>query len=199
MNEQLKKNSRVVSEDTLVERCRRGDRDAQRGLFKQTSEPIYRLLLRMTRNQDDAFDLSQETYLKAFGQIETFDGRSAIATWLYKIAVNEALQFLRRNKTKREKLEKTAFDQNDNENLIEAVAIKLDMRTALAKVDPSDRVMLLLRYENGLDYRAIAEVIGCAEGTVASRLSRSRERLREILRESYELREEDGAGVHPKN
>ena len=90
-----------ISEREMVEGCRRGDRQAQRDLYETTSDRVFGLLLRMTGSKDDAFDLSQETYLKAFSQIEKFEGRSSIATWLYRIAVNEALQFLRRAETKR--------------------------------------------------------------------------------------------------
>ncbi|RME38752.1 MAG: sigma-70 family RNA polymerase sigma factor, partial [Planctomycetota bacterium] len=86
-------------ERDLIARCRQGDRNARRTLFERTSDRIYRLLLRMTGNADDAFDLAQETYLRAFTEIGKFDGRSNVATWLYRIAVNEALQCLRRRRT----------------------------------------------------------------------------------------------------
>ena len=87
-----------MTERELVELCRRGDRQAQRALYDQTAEAIYRLALRMTRNADDAFDVAQDTYVRAFTRIEQFDGRSSLATWLHRIAVNEALQLLRRRK-----------------------------------------------------------------------------------------------------
>jgi len=185
------------SEHDVVERCRRGSREAQRELFERTSERIYRLLLRMTGSADDASDLTQDTYLKGFAQIEKFDGRASIATWFYRIAVNEALQFLRRAKTLRLKLENSARDNVDYP--ADTTAIQLDVQAALGCVDPAERAILLLRYQDGLDYRAISEVIGCPEGTVASRLSRARDRLRDILRKSYDETEENDATVHPKN
>ncbi len=172
------------TEQDIVEECRQGNRQAQRELFELTSDRIFRLLLRMTGNKDDASDLSQETYLKGFTQIAKFDGRSSIATWFYRIAVNEALQFLRRAKTKRLKLESLTEDQKTCP--VDTTAIQLDVHNALAQVDSSDRAILLLRYQDGLDYRTIAEIIDCAEGTVASRLSRARDRLRTILQESYD-------------
>lgn len=189
----------TVNEKALVEGCRRGDREAQRNLFEQTSDRVYRLLLRMTGNQDDAFDLAQETYVKGLSQIEKFDGRSSIGTWLHRIAVNEALQFLRRRKILRLKLQEAVPSQDDGVYEAETMTVRLDIRAALAEVEPSDRAILLLRYQDALDYRAIAEVVGCAEGTVASRLSRARDRLRDILRKSYDLREETDAGVHPRS
>ncbi len=83
-------------ERDLIRQCREGDAQAQRELYDLTVERIYRLLLRLTRNEQDAFDLSQETYLRVFTKLDDFGGRSSFATWVYRIAVNEALQFLRR-------------------------------------------------------------------------------------------------------
>ena len=188
-----------ISEREMVEGCRRGDRQAQRDLYETTSDRVFGLLLRMTGSKDDAFDLSQETYLKAFSQIEKFEGRSSIATWLYRIAVNEALQFLRRAETKRANVANSAQEPAAGTCQVDATTVRLDVQAALDGVDPSDRAVLLLRYQDGLDYRAIAEVFECAEGTVASRLSRARDRLRDILRKSYDLREETDAAVHPKS
>lgn len=187
-----------MTEHDLVERCREGDREAQREFYDRTSVQVYRLLLKMTANPDDAFDLAQETYLKAFTRINQFDGRSSVATWLYRVAVNEALQFLRRAGRTRVKLQEIVPEKCAGSN-IEQSSIRLDMNDALATLPPNDRAMLLLRYQEGLDYRAIAEVAGCASGTVASRLNRARRNLREILRKSYGPREEKGHGDHPKD
>ncbi len=185
-----------MNEHDLVDRCREGDRVAQRELYDRTSERIYRLLLKMTANPDDAFDLAQETYLKAFTRISQFDGRSSIATWLYRVAVNEALQFLRGARQKRAKLEEIGLD-NQAESDIDQSTVRLDVNEALAALTPDERSVLLLRYQEGLDYRGIAEVLGCAAGTVASRLNRARVRLRGILRKSYAAGEEGGDGEHP--
>lgn len=190
--------TRIVTEHDLVERCREGNREAQRELYDRTSEQIYRLLLKMTASPDDAVDLAQETYLKAFTRIGQFDGRSSVATWLYRVAVNEALQFLRRAGQTRVKLQEIATDDGAESN-IERSTIRLDLNDALDVLAPNDRAMLLLRYQEGLDYRAIAEVVGCAAGTVASRLNRARRALRGILRKSYAAGEERGRGEHPKN
>lgn len=188
-----------MNEKALVERCRRGDREAQRELYDRTADRIYRLLLRMTGNPDDAFDLAQETYLKGFARIERFEGRSTIATWFYRIALNEALQFLRRGKVTRLAAENLNRDEDHRESDTDSTTVQLDVRSALTQVDPADRAILLLRYQEGLDYRAIGEVLECAGGTVASRLSRARDRLREILRASYGMWEETGAGVHQRS
>ncbi len=151
----------------------------------------------MLRNTDDAFDLAQDVYLKAFAQIDKFDGRSAIATWLYRIAVNEALQFLRRVNIARERLQQmgVAATVEPHGNGADA---RLDVEGSLATVAPTDRALLLLRYQEGLDYRSIADALGCAEGTVASRLNRARERLRVLLKGGYGNREGTTSPMHPK-
>lgn len=185
-----------MTEHDLLERCREGNRDAQRELYDRTSESVYRLLLKMTASPDDAFDLAQETYIKAFTRIGRFDGRSSVATWLYRVAFNEALQFLRRAGKTRMKLQEVVPD-DDMESDIEQSTVRLDVNDALALLPARDRAMLALRYHEGLDYRAIAEVVGCAAGTVASRLYRARQGLREILQKSYAPGEEGAHDKHP--
>jgi len=166
-------------------------------MYTQTCARIYRLLLKMTANPEDACDLSQQTYVKAFARIDQFDGHSSVATWLYRIAVNEALQFLRRAKQTRVKLQAIAT-QRDAATNAEHTTEKLDVREALSLVPSADRAILLLRYHQGLDYRAIAEVLDCAPGTVASRLNRARDKMRLILQKGYSPSEESEALRHPK-
>jgi len=173
-----------VNDRILIQRCRAGEREAQRQLFEQTSVRIYRLLLRMTGNPDDAADLTQETYVKGLQRLDQFDGRSAVASWFYRIAVNETLQFRRRQSIATMKLQALAPNR-PTETQGPKTDLELDMQRALEELPSNDRVLLLLRYQEELDYRGIAEVLDCAEGTVASRLNRARDRLREILRKSY--------------
>lgn len=173
-----------VNEKDLIDRCRVGERDAQRELFERTSTRIYRLLLRMTRDPDVAADLTQETYVKGFQGLDRFDGRAAVTSWLYRIAVNEALQFRRRQGVAALKLQALAPNQ-PTEVQRPRTDLRLDVEDALAELPSDDRALLLLRYQEELDYRDIAEILGCPEGTVASRLNRARDRLRGILRKSY--------------
>ncbi len=180
----------------MVERCRKGQREAQREFYARTVDRIHRLLLKMTNREEDAFDLAQETYLRAFAHIGQFDGRSSLQTWLYRIAVNEALKSLKRAKAQRKTLGSLSADPTRLEASGNQGDARTDVSAALAELSPSDRMMLLLRYEQGLDYRAIAAAVGCAEGTVASRLNRSRRRLRALLEPSYGNREETHAGTH---
>lgn len=185
-----------LNDQELAERCRRGDHTAQREIYDRTSERIYRLLLKITRNPDRAFDLAQDTYVRAFTRMHQFDGRASLATWLYRIAVNEALQLARREATADAKL--GALPHPDE---VEAdgghVAAQIDVAEALAALSLEDRTILLLRYQEGLDYAAISDITGCPPGTVASRLNRAREKMRNLLSKDYGTREESAPAEHP--
>ncbi|OWY72014.1 hypothetical protein B7486_10225 [cyanobacterium TDX16] len=187
-----------MTESELVKRCRIGDRDAQHEFYNQTSDRIYRLCLRMTQSQDVAFDLAQEAYLKAFSRMSQFNGESSLASWLYRIAVNEVLQFLRRKGPMRLGGNANLAAQKESESELQGKDVALDVAEALASLDPPDRAMLLLRYQEGLDYREIAGVMGCPAGTVASRLHRARQRARQFLVGGYDLTEENPAVRHQR-
>jgi RNA polymerase sigma-70 factor (ECF subfamily) len=185
---------RELSDGQLAERCRRGDRDAQRELYERTSERIYRLLLKLTRDPDRAFDLAQDTYVRAFTHMHQFDGQASLSTWLYRIAVNEALQFMRRAAAAQTSLR--VIQKRAEAAVVEAdAATKMDIEGVLAALPAEDRAVLLLRYQEGLDYAAIADITGCPVGTVGSRLNRARKRARELLRD-YGTREEKPGGKH---
>ena len=186
-----------MSEEELVERCRNGERDAQHELYARTVPRIHRLLLAMTRNEEDALDLTQETYVRAFTRIGQFDGRSSLETWLYRIAVNQALGFLRRAKRERSSAERFSAAQTRRDCPRDGADSGLDLKAALSTLSASDRIILLLRYAQGLDYHAIARVIDCPEGTVASRLNRARQRLRLAMGDAYAGPEETRSGRHP--
>lgn len=172
------------------------DRSAQRRLYDQTVERVFRLISRMVGNADDAFDLTQEVYVRVFTQIDKFRAESSLTTWVHRIAVNEALAFLRRKKT-----EKRHLHFSSNQNLpqpadIQGSDVRLDIHAALNQLSDEDRVILLLRYDQGYDYRTIGELLECAEGTVASRLSRARNRLKETLTAANAPEEEISSQAH---
>ncbi len=184
-----------MHEQDILEGCRRGEREARWAFYSRTSERIYRLLVRLTGSHDDASDVTQDTYVKAFTQIHQFDGRSSLSTWLHRIAVNEGLQFLRR--VKRARVDRAAVADALPDAPSPHSDLRIDIEQGIAQLPSADRAILLLRYQQGLDYRAIAEVLGCREGTVASRLNRARDRMRAILAPSYGPGEDTGAGSHP--
>lgn len=173
-----------MTDAELRERCRRGERDAQRLLYEQCSNRVYGLLVRMTGNADDAFDLAQDTFIRAFERIHTFDGGSSLATWVYRIAVNEALQFLRRRRMATRNMPKLA--PPDAARPVSLTGdTRLDVADAIARLPDAERILIELRYTEGLSYEEMAAVLERPPGTIASGLNRAREMMRQMLGAEY--------------
>jgi RNA polymerase sigma-70 factor (ECF subfamily) len=172
---------RRMDSDDLVERCRSGDREALRQLYQRHVNPIYRLVLRMTGNPQDAFDLTQDTFVTAFQNMGSFDCRARIGTWLYRIATNHSLQLFRRRRTEQKHL-RAHSELAAQSTALPTAALRAEVDDALARMSEEQRAILLLKYYEGLSYEEIAEVLECPPGTVASRLNRARDQLRRLLK-----------------
>lgn len=179
------------NECELLERSRRGDSFAFGALVEHYQDAIFNLALRMTGNREDAGDVAQNVFLNAFRKVASFEGRASLATWLYKIAVNQSMS-VHRKSAKREHLSVTGDDDDratdfpgdapaPDQRLEQADELRLVER-ALAELDAEHRAVVLLRDMEGLDYSAIAEAADCSVGTVKSRLHRARFELREKIK-----------------
>jgi RNA polymerase sigma-70 factor (ECF subfamily) len=161
--------------------CQRHDRQMQRQLYDLCHEQAYRLCARMVGRQDAA-DVCQQTFLKVFQSIGHFAGRSSFMTWLFRIAVNECLQH-RRKASRGRAVNLADFEPPDRAPpATQRIHDRELLEMALARLDPELRCAFLLREVEELSYAQIAEVIEIPEGTVASRLSRARRELEQILR-----------------
>jgi RNA polymerase sigma-70 factor (ECF subfamily) len=127
----------------------------------------------------DAADVTQQVFLQAFRSLEKFNGRSRFDTWLYRLAVNESRQHLRRNR--RWRYHALDWEPMDESHHGEDAERKEVLEQALARIDPELRSIFLLREVEGLSYHDIAEALQIPEGTVGSRLNRARRELRQIL------------------
>jgi RNA polymerase sigma-70 factor (ECF subfamily) len=166
---------------TVVSACQRGDREAHRQLYDSCHQNIFRLAVRMVGLQDAA-DVTQQVFLQAFRSIGQFNGRSRFETWLYRLAVNESLQHLRRNRRwKHQTLDWEPMDESSQQG--DDVEQKEVLDQALARIDPDLRAIFLLREVEGLSYHEIAEALQIPGGTVGSRLNRARRDLRQQLSE----------------
>lgn len=165
--------------EAIVTGCQRGDRRAQHVLYERCHEPVFRLLVRMV-GQQDAPDLLQQVFLRVFTKIGQFSGRSDVMTWIYRLAVNESLQF-RRSRGR------VHYEMPADEPIDPAVDPKLRteqqelMDRALAQLDSQLRAVFILKEVEGLSYREISAALGIKEGTVGSRLNQARAELRNIL------------------
>lgn len=168
------------NEAKLIAACQGGDPCAQKQLFDETRDKVFRLMVRMVGAQD-AGDVTQLVYLQVFRKISQFAGRSQLSTWIYRLAVNEALQHLRRSR--RAKLKPLDYEPIDDhtpspERTSELAEV---LEAAIAELDAESRSIFLLREVEELSYNAIAEVLEIPEGTVGSRLNRARRELRQHL------------------
>ena len=164
----------------VVTACQQGDRAAQRQLYDACQQNVFRLAVRMVGLQDAA-DVTQQVFLQAFRSIGKFNGRSLFETWLYRLAVNESLQHLRRNR--RGKHQTLDWEPMDESHQGDDAERKEVLDQALARIDPELRSIFLLREVEGLSYHDIAEALQIPEGTVGSRLNRARRELRQQLTE----------------
>lgn len=178
----------------LVRRARHGDRDAFRELVERYQRKIYAMLLGMLHDHDAAWETAQETFLKAFTSLGQFKGEASFSTWLYRIAVNLAIDFQRRER-RRPAVEKAggggetgdagreAAQRDDPYRLVKNREIGERVRAAIGQLTPEHRAVILLREVEGLSYEEIGRVMQCAKGTVMSRLHYARKKLQALLQD----------------
>lgn len=184
---------RPIDEKKRIQKAAKGDHAAFEWLVEQYQTPVYRLCLRMSGNPEDAADLTQEAFLKAWRNLESFHFESAFSTWLYRLASNTCLDFLRQAK-RRPTVSLVTEDDEGEEQIMdvaddaatpeEQVITNLDREAlceGLNRLPEEQRQLLILRAVNGLSYAEIAQILSIKEGTVKSRLARARETLRKKL------------------
>jgi len=178
-------------EKKLVERAQDGDQGAFEELVRRHHRRVYGLLLHMTHNPSDADDLLQDTFLRAYRGIKGFGFRSDFHTWLYRIAVNVSLNFLRKGRRKlvsfsEQLLPRDALGEGEKNPRRQAETRQL-YETVLAGIEelsPDLKATLVLFSFQGLTHKQVAEILGCAEGTVAWRISEARQQLRRHLKKT---------------
>ena len=182
-----------MQDELLIRRAQRGDADAFEQLLLEHQKNVYNLCYRMAGNPEDAMDLSQETFLRAWRCLDQYQFASAFSTWLYRLCSNICIDFLRRRR--RQQTVPLTFEDADGEEQTyavpdaqplpeEQVELKLTRETlaaAMAQLLPEHRAVLQLRVVNEMSYEQIADVLDIQIGTVKSRLSRARNQLKKIL------------------
>src|SRR5690349_805360 len=170
----------------LVERCRSGELGAFEELYRQHSGRLFSLAVRMLGNQADAEDLLQEIFLSAHRKLESFRGESALGTWLYRLATNHCLDYLRSRAARTNQLTDALDDEvgtfePGRRGLAEQAITKMDLERALAQLPDGCRAAFVLHDIEGLEHREVAEALGIAEGTSKSQVHKARLRLRTLL------------------
>ena len=183
-------------DETLIRQAAAGDQNAFAALLAAYQKPVYNLALRMTGSPDDALDLSQEAFLRAWRGLSGYRFDASFSTWLYRLTGNVCLDFLRRRK--KEKTIPLYYTDEENEEqelplphpapaTEDQALLRLEqsqVAEAMAKLEPEYRQALILRVIDGLSYAEIAAATDVPEGTVKSRIARAREKMRRLLKKT---------------
>jgi RNA polymerase sigma-70 factor, ECF subfamily len=178
-------------ESDLVRRAQRGDREAFGALVQRYQQRVVGVARALVHNLDDAVELAQETFIRAFQNLPSFEGRSSFSTWLYRIASNLAIDWRRREtrypvahgEEAENELRRIPSRQGDSFRAAASDETSRKVREALEQLTAEHREVILLREMEGLSYEEISEVLGCPKGTVMSRLHYARSQLRDLLKD----------------
>ena len=181
----------------LVQSARRGDREAFRSLVERYQHKVTALATGMLRNRDDALDVVQDTFTKAYQSLDRFKGESSFYTWLYRITLNQCIDHQRRSarlpsapleapETPEEAPNINAArddaERDDPLQRVHEAEVGQRIRQAIAELTPEHRAVILLREVEGLSYEEISRALECPKGTVMSRLHYARRQLQARLR-----------------
>jgi RNA polymerase sigma factor (sigma-70 family) len=177
----------------LVQKARKGDQQAYAELMGRYRDSIYYMLLKMVNNTSDAEDLMIEAFGKAFKSIDQYTPSFAFSTWLFKIATNNCIDFIRKRRTSTISIDQTSEDQetqsitiqsdtpDPEEHMINDQKVKL-LRDVVSKLKPRYKTLVELRYFNEYSYEEISDKLELPIGTVKAQLFRARELLYNILK-----------------
>ena len=171
-----------MDDDTLVQRCLAGDREAFGEIVSRYERPLYHVALRTLRDSEDARDATQSAFVKAWINLGQFDRSRRLFSWLYRIALNESLNRLRMRR-RQEPLDERLVDTGRSpDEGAEQVEERRQLEQAMTQLSDAHREVLVLRHWLQLSYEEIADAIGVPSKTVKSRLFSARTRLGEVLR-----------------
>ena len=184
----------LESDVQVIARARRGEESAFAELLRRFRAPVFNLCLRMLKNRDDAEDVAQDVFIKVFGMLERYDDRYAFRSWIFKIAANQCIDFIRRNRVKLqsldepmnykgEEIERQFPDQAPNpEETVETREIGQLLLQITDELPPHYRSMIVLRHQEQLSYEEIADVLDLPLGTVKARIHRARAMMKDKLK-----------------
>src|SRR5262245_10224139 len=190
-----------VSDLDLVARCQAGDTEAFDELVTRYRTRVFGMIYNMVHSEQDAWDLAQDSFLKAWKSIKRFRGRSSFYTWIYRIVTNVTIDWLRKKQVKGSGAE---FDDSIQLKQIDPASrtvpkaaasphqrmergeIRARIDEAIAQLSPEHRAVILMKETEDMQYHEIAEALGCSIGTVMSRLFYARKKLQTLLKDLYE-------------
>ena len=190
-----------VSDLELVKQCQAGQTEAFDELVTRYRTRVFAMIYNMVHNEQDAWDLAQESFVKAWKSIKRFRGDSSFYTWMYRIVMNVTIDWLRKKQIKGAGSE---FDDSIQLKEIDPASktvpkadplphermerneIRSKIDNAIGQLSPEHRAVILMKEIEDMQYHEIAETLGCSIGTVMSRLFYARKKLQKLLRDVYE-------------
>src|SRR5262249_49405842 len=175
----------TVSDAELVARCQAGDTEAFEGLYSRHAARVYALACRMAGSPDEGEDLLQEIFLQAYRKLGSFKGDASLGTWLYRLAINHCLDFVRSRQGKNRKMTDALHDRKvEAASPPDAPATRIDLERAIQSLPDGCREAFVLHDVEGFDHKEVGRLLGIAEGTSKSQVFKARMRPRERLRDS---------------
>jgi RNA polymerase sigma-70 factor (ECF subfamily) len=173
----------TVSSGDLIARCQAGDVDAFEALYQQHAARLYTLACRMAGSPEDGEDLLQEIFLQAYRKLGSFKGDAAIGTWLYRLALNHCLDYVRSRRAKMNKLTETLDADTSFQPTArrETPIARLDLERAVERLPEGCREAFVLHDVEGYDHKEVGRLLGIAEGTSKSQVFKARMKLRSLL------------------
>jgi len=192
-----------AEDEALVARAQAGNMKAYDLLVTRHRGRIYAMIRNMVKNETDAWDLSQEVFIKAWQALPRFEAKARFSTWLYRIAHNAVYDFTRRRRPEggdeindeifaRDRIDPAAVatptESRSPDDALAGDELRVKIEAALAKLSPEHREAVILKDVQGLAYKEIADVMECSLGTVMSRLFYARQKLQTLLKDEYDSR-----------
>jgi RNA polymerase sigma-70 factor (ECF subfamily) len=171
-------------DQALVERCRNGDRQALEELVGQFEKPLYNAAYRILGNPDDAADVTQVVFLKAFENLDRYDPKYKFFSWIYRIAVNESINQLKRGRKQQPLDDNAIAATNGPEAELAAGDLSREIQQGLMGLKEDYRTVIVLRHFSDCSYRQISEILQIPEKTVKSRLYSARQMMKDKLQAS---------------
>ncbi|MGB5687908.1 MAG: RNA polymerase sigma factor [Woeseiaceae bacterium] len=170
------------TDDTkLIERCVNGDRGAFEALLVEYEKPVFNAAFRMLNNRDDARDVTQTVFLKVFENFAQFDPSRRFFSWIYRITLNESINWLGKQNRLEPLLYETADEGKGPDDEVESARVSTSVQAALMTINTDYRTVVILKHFLGCSYEEISDVLNVPEKTVKSRLYTARQQLKDAL------------------
>lgn len=191
LGEQSEGGKTLKVEKELIRRAKKGDVEAFEELISGYEKKVYNTVYRFFNNSEDAMDITQEIFIKVFTSLHSFRESASFSTWLYRIAVNTCIDFMRKKKDETVPIKEEIIAGNDikhgsysqlPEDFVEKRELKEALLKAINSLPYEQRICVILRDIQGFSYTEMSEILMCSLGTIKSRLNRGRRALREILK-----------------